>query len=185
MPKNKETVGSSFTAPFMRGHLADARPIQSRSGPTRASPTGASPARASPTGTKPARASPVRGRPNQILRLRKLELEGYKARLDYRKFVLASVFAAIIIAAIPPLFQMATDFLGYTKSEAQLRLDQQNQEAERLAKQEEFRETYVKDFLVNVLNQDVELRIRFSESLTQKFEGVAQGGMLRRGQGLR
>jgi hypothetical protein len=80
---------------------------------------------------------------------------------------------------------MTTDFLGYTKSQVQLRLDQQNREAERLAKQEEFRETYVKDFLVNVLNQDVELRIRFSESLTQKFEGVAQGGMLRRWQGLR
>jgi hypothetical protein len=51
------------------------------------------------------------------------------------------VFAAITIAAIPPSFQLATAFLEYIKSQAQLRLDQQNREAERLAKEEEFRET--------------------------------------------
>jgi hypothetical protein len=36
--------------------------------------------------------------PGQLdLEVRKLALERYKARLDYRKFVLASVFAAIAI----------------------------------------------------------------------------------------
>jgi hypothetical protein len=112
-----------------------------------------------PAQPRPAQPEPVLPE----LEIRKLELERYKARLDYRKFVLASVFAAITIAAIPPLFQLATALLEYTKSQAQLRIDQQNREAERLAKQEEFRETYVKDFLANALNQDIELRIRFSE----------------------
>jgi hypothetical protein len=51
------------------------------------------------------------------------------------------VFTAITIAAIPPSFQSATAFLEYIKSQAQLRLDQQNREAERFAKEEEFRET--------------------------------------------
>ena len=36
-------------------------------------------------------------------------------------------------------------------------------EAERAAKEEEFHETYVKDFLSNALNQDIELRIRLAE----------------------
>jgi hypothetical protein len=97
------------------------------------------------------------------LEYRKLELERYKARLDFRKFVLASVFAAIVIAAIPPAFQFATAHLEYVKSQAQLRIDQQNREAERVAKEEEFRETYIKNFLTNALNQDIELRIRFAE----------------------
>ncbi len=101
--------------------------------------------------------------PEVDIELRKIELERYKARLDYRKFVLASVFAAIAIAAIPPSFQLATAFLEYVKGQAQLRVDQHNREAERLAKQEEFRETYVKEFLSNALNQDIELRIRFAE----------------------
>jgi hypothetical protein len=86
------------------------------------------------------------------LEVRRLELERYKARLDYRKFVLASVFAAIAIAAIPPLFQLATAVLEYVKSEA-----------ERRAKQEQFHESYIKEFLANALNQDIELRIRFAE----------------------
>ena len=44
------------------------------------------------------------------LEAQKLELERYKAKLDYRKFVLGSVFVAIAIAAIPPLFQLATAY---------------------------------------------------------------------------
>ncbi len=101
--------------------------------------------------------------PAADLETRKLDLERYKAQLDYRKFVLASVFAAIAIAAIPPLFQLATALLEYVKSSSQLKVDQTNKEAERLAKEEEFRETYIKDFLANALNQDIELRIRFAE----------------------
>jgi hypothetical protein len=65
----------------------------------------------------------------------KLELEYYKARLDYRKFVLGSVFVAIAIAAIPPPFQLATAVLEYVKSGQQLRIDQANKDAERQAKQ--------------------------------------------------
>jgi hypothetical protein len=93
----------------------------------------------------------------------RLSVEREKARLDYRKFVLGSVFVAIAIAAIPPLFQLATAFLEYVKTEQQLRLDQQNKEADRQTEEEKFREEYVKDFLTNALNQDVELRIRFAE----------------------
>ena len=72
------------------------------------------------------------------LELQRLELERFKARLDYRKFIFSSVIAAIAIAAIPPLFQLATAVLEYVKTQAQLKTDQQNKEADRLAKQEQF-----------------------------------------------
>jgi hypothetical protein len=97
------------------------------------------------------------------IELKKLELERYKAQLDYRKFIFGSVFAAIAIAAIPPLFQLGTAVLEYVKSEQQLRLDQQNKEAEQDMKSEEFREEYIKDFLSDALSQDIELRVRFAE----------------------
>jgi len=100
--------------------------------------------------------------PNPELELRRLELERYKAHLDFRKFVLGSVCAAIVIAAIPPLFQLATAVLEYVKSEEQLHLDQLNREAERKAKEEEFQESYIKDFLADALSQDIELRIHFA-----------------------
>jgi hypothetical protein len=86
------------------------------------------------------------------LDVQRLNLERYKLELDHRKFVLGSVFAAIVIAAIPPSFQLATAALEYVKGQR----DQQ-------MKQEEFYETYVKDFLANALNQDIELRIRLAE----------------------
>ena len=82
----------------------------------------------------------------------KLKLERYKAQLDYRKFVLGSVFVAVAIAAIPPLFQLATAALEYVKSNA-----------DRQAKQQTFRDDYIKDFIGNALNQDIELRIRFAQ----------------------
>jgi hypothetical protein len=94
---------------------------------------------------------------------RKLEFEYYKARLDYRKFVLGSVFVAIALAAIPPLFQLASAVLEYVKSEQQLRIDQANKEADRQAKQQVFRDDYIKEFLNDALSQDIELRIRFAE----------------------
>jgi predicted chitinase len=97
------------------------------------------------------------------LEQRKLKLEYYKARLEYRKFVLGSVFVAIAIAAIPPLFQLATAFLEYVKSSQQLQVDKANKTADRETKQQEFRDDYIKEFLSNALNQDIELRIRFSE----------------------
>src|ERR1700730_5039101 len=81
----------------------------------------------------------------------KIELERYKIRLDYKKFVLGSVFVALAIAAIPPLFQLATAALEYVKSSA-----------DRQAKQQAFREDYIKEFIGNALNQDIELRIRFA-----------------------
>jgi len=91
---------------------------------------------------------------NDIMDLdrQKLDLERYKAKLDYQKFVLGSVFVAVAIAAIPPLFQFATSFLEATKADA-----------ERQTKQQEFRDDYVKDFIDNALNQDIELRIRFAQ----------------------
>jgi hypothetical protein len=82
----------------------------------------------------------------------RLSLDRYRVQLDYRKFVLGSVFVALAIAAIPPLFQLATAVLEYTKSRA-----------ERQAKQQEFRDQYIKEFISNALNQDIELRIRFAQ----------------------
>jgi hypothetical protein len=82
----------------------------------------------------------------------KLRLDRYKAHLDYRKFVLGSVFVAVAIAAIPPLFQLATAALEYVESSA-----------DRQAKQQPFRDDYIKEFINNALNQDIELRIRFAQ----------------------
>ncbi|TDP73114.1 hypothetical protein [Roseateles toxinivorans] len=82
----------------------------------------------------------------------RLKLDRYKVQLDYRKFVLGSVFVALAIAAIPPLFQLATAVLEHTKANA-----------ERQAKQQEFRDQYIKEFISNALNQDIELRIRFAQ----------------------
>ncbi|MEQ1531862.1 MAG: lysozyme [Methylococcales bacterium] len=86
------------------------------------------------------------------LEFEKLRLERFKARLDYRKFVLGSFFAAIAIAAIPPLFQYATANLEHVKSQKELEVKQQT-----------FRDEYIKEFLSNALNQDIELRIRFAQ----------------------
>jgi len=94
---------------------------------------------------------------------RKLALEERKASLDFWKFFWGSCFAAIAIAAIPPLFQFATAYLENARSTAQLQLEQQNKEAERLSKQQEFRNSYIKEFLNTALTQDVELRVRFAE----------------------
>ena len=61
---------------------------------------------------------------------RKLALEERKASLDFWKFFWGSCFAAIAIAAIPPLFQFATAYLESERSRAQLAVDQRNKEAE-------------------------------------------------------
>lgn len=90
--------------------------------------------------------------PASRLEWRKLAVEKYKARLEYRKFVLGSVYVAIALALIPALFQLATAALEYVKSEANLRKDQ-----------EVFRQAYVKEFLNSALAQDIELRIRFAQ----------------------
>jgi hypothetical protein len=82
----------------------------------------------------------------------KIELERYKIRLDYRKFVLGSVFVAIAIALIPPLFQLANAVLELVKTNADRRTQQQV-----------FHDQYIKDFINNAINQDIELRIRFAE----------------------
>ncbi len=82
----------------------------------------------------------------------RLELERYKAKLDFRKFIWGSVFAAIVIATIPPSFQYATAHLEYVKGEAA-----------RLMQAQQFRDSYVKDFLNTALNQDIEQRIRFAK----------------------
>ncbi|MGP9812262.1 hypothetical protein ACTZWT_12180 [Rhodopseudomonas sp. NSM] len=105
-------------------------------------------------------------RADQIdLKREQLELDRYRARLDFWKFVLGSVFVAIAIAAIPPGFQLATAFL-----EA-VRLDK-----ERMAKQQEFRDNYVKDFLSNALDQDIELRIRLAKYFSYVAGDTAQQG---------
>lgn len=86
------------------------------------------------------------------LEAQRIELERYKARLDFRKFIWGSVVAGVTIAAIPPLFQLATAYLEYIKSEAA-----------RAMQAQQFRDGYVKDFLNTALNQDIEVRIRFAK----------------------
>jgi hypothetical protein len=82
----------------------------------------------------------------------RLDLERFKAELNYRKFIWGSVVAAITIAAIPPLFQFATAGLEYVKSRAKLQADES-----------QFRENYITSFMTTALNQDIELRIRLAE----------------------
>lgn len=91
-------------------------------------------------------------RPDEYLENERLRLEELRIRLDYRKFVLGSVFVALAIATIPPSFQLATAWLENVKADAELR-----------SKQQVFRDEYIKDFLSNALNQDIELRIRFAQ----------------------
>src|SRR5215469_16013668 len=81
-----------------------------------------------------------------------IELERYKAKLDFWKFTLVSGFAAIVITAIPPSFQLATAHLESVKSNA-----------ERLASEQRFQDQYVQQFLDKALTQDIELRIRFAD----------------------
>ncbi len=120
------------------------------------------------------------GNPNQTdLESRKLEFERYKAQLDYRKFIWGSVFVAIAIAAIPPSFQLATAVLEYVKTQAKLQIDKQSSDADRLTKQEEFHQSYIKDFLANALNQDIELRIRFAEYFAYVSAGKFQDGWVK------
>lgn len=95
----------------------------------------------------------------QLLEEKKIALERYKATLNFWKFMGASVFAAIAIAAIPPGFQWATFKLEEARK---LRELQQTQAA--------FHENYVKDFVEKALNQDIEIRIR----LATYFEFVSE-----------
>jgi hypothetical protein len=94
---------------------------------------------------------------------RKLDLEREKAKLNFRKFVLGSVFAAIAIAAIPPLFQLAT---AVVKSSENQHLAEQNRAAEILRNEEETYFVFVKEFLASAMNQDIELRLRVAEYLS-------------------
>lgn len=101
--------------------------------------------------------------PTPSLAERQLALEQYKAELDYKKFKLGSVAAAIALATIPPSFQLATAFLEKNKAENQIAIDQRNKNSESIARQNEFRDQYVKEFLDKALSQDIEFRIRFAE----------------------
>jgi hypothetical protein len=89
------------------------------------------------------------------LEAQRIELERYKAKLDFRKFMWGTVVAGVTIAAIPPLFQLATAYLEYIKSEAA-----------RAMQAQQFRDGYVKDFLDTALKQDIEVRIRFAKYFT-------------------
>ncbi len=93
----------------------------------------------------------------------RLKLDRFKAKLDFWKFVLGSVFAALAIAAIPPSFQLATAYLEREKAAAQLRAEQYNKEADRDQKAEEFRQNNIKSFITEAVNQDIELRLRFAD----------------------
>lgn len=75
---------------------------------------------------------------------RQLEFERYKALLDFWKFVLGSVVAAIAIAAIPPLFQYGTAYLEQVKGETHLRNE------------------VVREYVLNALDKNIENRIRLA-----------------------
>ncbi len=110
---------------------------------------------------------------------RKLALDEKRASLDFWKFFWGSVFAAIAIATIPPSFQFATAYLENTRNTAQLLLEQQNKESDRIAKQQEFRNGYIQQFLATALQQDVELRVRFAEYFANVSPEDSQGGWIK------
>jgi hypothetical protein len=82
---------------------------------------------------------------------RKIELERYKAWLNFWKFVGGSIVAAIVIAAIPPFFQLATSALESARKEREL-----------VQSKVTFHESYIKEFLQNALRQDIEGRLRLA-----------------------
>ena len=92
------------------------------------------------------------------LETQKIALDRYKANLDFWKFMGASVFAAIAIAAISPLFQWASAKLEDARKGREL---SQTRAA--------FHDTYIKDFVEKAVGQDIELRIR----LAAYFAGVS------------
>jgi hypothetical protein len=93
----------------------------------------------------------------------KIELEREKERLSFRKFVLGSVFTAITIAAVPPLFQLAT---AVVTSKENQQLAEKNRAAEIARDDQKVYLDYVKTFMSNALVEDIELRIRFAEYLS-------------------
>lgn len=98
----------------------------------------------------------------------RLELERYKIDLDYRKFIWGSVFVAIAIAALPPLFQLATALLEYIKV-----VHEEN------AKEEEFHDGYIRDFVKDGANQDIEIRIRLADYFANVSSPTFQAGWAR------
>jgi hypothetical protein len=97
------------------------------------------------------------------LEVKNLELERYKAHLKYKKVIIISGYVAVVIALIPPSFQLATAFLEYVRTTNQLKVDEENRVRDREVKQDEFRDSYVKEFLDRALSQDIELRLRLAE----------------------
>jgi len=87
------------------------------------------------------------------LETQKIALDRYKAKLDFWKFMGASVFAAIVIATIPPIFQWANEKLESARKDRELSQSRAT-----------FHDTYIKDFLEKgALNQDIEIRIRLAK----------------------
>lgn len=104
--------------------------------------------------------TPPRQPPNVDRPQSELELEVLKERYSYKKFIWGSVVAAIAIAAIPPLFQLATAVLEYVRAQSQLKVD----------REEQYR-LYVKEFLNQAVDQDIELRIRFADYFANVLDG--------------
>jgi hypothetical protein len=96
------------------------------------------------------------------LEFKRLELERYKARLDFWKFVSGSVIAAVVIAFIPPAFQLATAKLETARKDRELAQESARKDRELTQSKVTFHETYIKDFLEKALNQDIEIRIRLA-----------------------
>jgi len=89
-----------------------------------------------------------------------LELELLKEQYSYRKFIWGSVVTAIVVALLPPLFQLASAVLEYTKGQRELSINR-----------ETAYQDYVKGFMDKAIDQDIELRIRLSRYYSSVLEG--------------
>jgi hypothetical protein len=105
------------------------------------------------------------------IRVQELELQRYKATLDFRRSIIIGGFVALAIALIPPLFQLASGYIKHREFEDQLQQDTQSKTVGQVAESQKFRSEYISAFLNQALNEKIELRLRLAEY----FGNLAQG----------
>ncbi|WP_117190611.1 M15 family metallopeptidase [Rhizobium terrae] len=89
-----------------------------------------------------------------------LDLELLREKYSYKKFIWGSVVTAIVVALLPPLFQLASAVLEYTKGQRELTINR-----------ETAYQNYVKGFMDKAIDQDIELRIRLARYYSSVLEG--------------
>jgi putative chitinase len=82
----------------------------------------------------------------------KLELERYKADLNYKRYRLVGFYAAVLIAVIPASFKLVDGILKHFE-----------EEDDQARKEEQDHDEYVKRFVDLALDENIERRIRFAE----------------------